>query len=147
MQNPDTLPSAFKVLLMARDAKSTKGADRQVLNALIMRAKPEKKYSCYPAYELLAEDTNLNIKTVKRAAQDLEKAGLIRRRIRHNQSNLFFINVRRLQEQVAEREAEEAARKKASEEEFDGFGDLMPITDSVDEDDYAGTGVETRKSL
>lgn len=46
---------------------------------------------CWPSYRLLAEDTQLDEGTLKRAAKALQEAGLIRRVIRRQRSNQFYV--------------------------------------------------------
>jgi len=99
MEKPKFL-SNFEVLRLVRDSRSTKHSQRLVLQAMALRANPKKGYSCFPSYETLALDTLLDEKTVRRAAADLEKADLISRRDQAYSSNLFYLNVRLLQEQA-----------------------------------------------
>ena len=93
--------SVFQVLRLVRDARSTKGAERQLLMALVLRCNPKENFKCWPSYALLAKDVQLDPMTLKRAAKKLEDREIIKRVIRPNHSNLFFINVALLQEQAA----------------------------------------------
>ena len=118
------LLSLFRLQLLVRDARSTKGARRALLNALTLRCRPDQRYSCFPSYATLAKDTMLDPATLKRAAMALEKAGLIKRKVRRNQSNVFFINVALLMKQAAEiKAADEAAQKALQDvdEEMEAF--------------------------
>lgn len=126
-------------MLWARDAQSTKGAEREVLYALILRCSSQKKYSCFPSYQQLAEDTGLNIKTVKRAAKKLEDAGIIKRLVRRNRSNIFQVQVGVLQKQAFERLAAKKAEKEALVKELD---DLTGLTEQELIEAEAGTPVE-----
>src|SRR5580698_5020947 len=116
----DTM-SNFELLRLIRDARSTRNADRELLFALGLRADPKKKFSCFPSYRQLALDTQLDEVTLKRAARRLEQAELIKRSIRANRSNLFFLNVPKLQEQKAKAEKEGA--KAAAFDEVSPFGE------------------------
>jgi DNA-binding MarR family transcriptional regulator len=103
--------SLFSVLLAIRDARSTRGAQREFLIALGLRCKPEQRFVCWPSYEQLAKDTQLKIVTLKKAARGLEEAGYISRTIRPHRSNKFFINMGKIvAEAEANREAEAEAR-------------------------------------
>lgn len=103
-------PSLLSLLWAIRDARSTSGAQRQLLVALALRCDESKYYSCWPSYDLLAEDCQLEPITLKRAAQKLEDANLIKRQTRANRSNKWFINVPLiLQQAKANRDADKAA--------------------------------------
>jgi hypothetical protein len=91
----------FSVMRTIRDARSTKNAPRELLYALAMRCDPAKKFICWPSYRTLALDTQLDEVTLKRAAKLLEDDGIIRRVVRANRSNCFFLNIALLQEQAA----------------------------------------------
>ena len=113
----------FRLLLLIRDSRSTRNAERELLMALALRCNPAKNYVCWPSYSMLAKDTQLNEATLQRAAKKLEAAGLIQRLIRPNSSNRFFLNVARLQQQAAEIKAAEAMAKAASPESMESpFG-------------------------
>jgi DNA-binding MarR family transcriptional regulator len=101
----------IRILWLIRDARSTKNSERELLYALALRCNPNKNYSCWPSYRLLAEDTQLDPATLQRAAKLLEGRQLIKRAQRRNRSNYFYLNIRLLQEQAAaveEREKEKA---------------------------------------
>ncbi len=107
--------SPFALLLMIRDAATTRGAQRALLNAIALRCRAEQQYSAYPSYACLAEDTLLDQKTLRRAARALEAAGLISRKGRGNHTNRFYLNVSLLKTQADDaktrRQAEKAARE------------------------------------
>ncbi len=84
--------SVFELMRIIRDARSTRGAQRAVLNAIALRCKPEEDFKCWPSYARLAVDCQLDRKTVTRAAKALVKAKIIAIRERSQKSNLFFIN-------------------------------------------------------
>jgi DNA-binding MarR family transcriptional regulator len=137
-QDFSSLPSAFKVLIWARNAGSTRGAQRELLYALILRCRKEAKYAAFPGYKLLAEDTGLHPITLKRAAAALIKAGIIKRHVRPNRSNMWFINVSLLQEQAAAREAEREERKRASQvdDESAPFPEPKPVSRKAADEEY-----------
>jgi hypothetical protein len=105
-----------------RDSQSTRGAERELLYALCLRARADRKYSCWPGYAQLSADTGLHTTTLKRAAQELERKQLIRRVVRKNSSNIWFLNVPLIVDMANAKLAEIEAAKV---EEFDGF-DLAP---------------------
>ena len=107
----DSIIPLISLLWLIRDARSTKGAERQLLDALAMRCNPKQGYSCFPSYALLAKGTGLSIISLKRAAAALEKAGKIRRRTRQNKSNIFFLNIALLQEEAAAQKAADQAER------------------------------------
>jgi DNA-binding MarR family transcriptional regulator len=129
----------FRVLRYIRDARSTQKAERALLLALGMRCQPAKKFIAWPSYRQLALDTCLDEVTLKRAAKKLEDANLIKRTIRPNRSNCFYINVPLLQQQAAAVKAAEDAAKGTSGDEGSPFGDPV-LTDSskADFDDQEG---------
>ena len=91
--------------------------------ALALRCNPKKRYSCWPSYRQLALDTGLHEVTLKAAAADLEEANLVKRVTRRNRSNIFFLNIAKLEEQAdAVRKAEAEARVKRAAEEENPFG-------------------------
>ena len=126
----------FKLLRLVRDARSTRNADRALLFALAMRCQPAKKFLSWPSYRQLALDTQLDEVTLKRAAKRLEDAGLLKRVVRANRSNCFFLNVELLQQQAAAiKEAEDAAKNNDDlESPF-----AQPVIDG--QDDYEEGGV------
>jgi DNA-binding MarR family transcriptional regulator len=106
-----TKPSILNLLLAIRDAASTKGAQRALLNALALRANPNNDFVCWPSYRMLSRDTCLDEGTLKRAAKRLEDAGLIRRVVRQQQSNRFFVHFDALAAQAeGQREARQLAK-------------------------------------
>ena len=133
----DVMP-VFAVLRLIRDARSTKNADRALLMALGLRCRPAEGFECWPSYRQLAQDTQLDEVTLKRAAKRLEDAKLIKRAIRQNRSNTFYLNIPLLQEQaVAVKAAEEAAKKADHHDDDSPFAQPVTVTanDDDDEDD------------
>lgn len=100
----------------SRDSHLVTKAEAMLLLMLILRCDPEKSYSCYPGYELLTEDTGLNMKTLKAAAAGLESKTLVKRRVRPNHSNTWFINAKLLHETA---EVNRAAKAAERTEDFD----------------------------
>jgi|GEM_PF-3688827 len=123
----------FRILRLVRDARSTKKADRALLYALVLRCRPAEKFIAWPSYARLALDTLLDEVTLQRAAKRLEEAGLIKRVVRANRSNHFYINVALLQDQAAKAKAEDAA-KRASDDVFDDSSFERPVMDDDDAD-------------
>jgi hypothetical protein len=87
----------FHLLIVIRDCRRFTGASRELMDALAMRAVPDQKtkgdlWRSWPDYGLLVKDTQRNIRTLKRAAADLEELKVIRRVERRNDSNLCFLN-------------------------------------------------------
>jgi DNA-binding MarR family transcriptional regulator len=116
----------MQVLRWARDLQgptAPKGAARPLLQAIILRANQQKRYSCFPSYETLAADCNMDAKTLKRAAKVLEDAGLIRRHVRRNRSNLFVVNVDLIQQEHVKHKAKRDAERQAREREA-GFAEF-----------------------
>jgi DNA-binding MarR family transcriptional regulator len=136
---PDVMP-VFRVLRFIRDARSTKKADRALLMALGMRCQPAKKFISWPSYKQLALDTGLDEVTLKRAAKRLEDAKLIKRTVRPNRSNCFYLNVALLQQQAAAvKAADDAARNVRGDES--PFGEPIldeAVTGATSADDEGG---------
>jgi DNA-binding MarR family transcriptional regulator len=127
--------SLASVLLHIRDARLTKGAKLLLLYTLALRCQPDKAYMCWPSYEQLALDTQLNIVTLKRAAQKLEEAGYISRVVRPNHSNKFFINMRKIQDEaLTNRAADHEAREARKVIEADEAPFELPTTDDAHAD-------------
>ena len=97
----------IRILWAIRDARSTKDSERELLYALALRCNPKNNYSCWPSYNQLAEDTQLDPATLQRAAKRLESKKLIKRVQRRNHSNRFYVNARLLQEQAAAMKAQD----------------------------------------
>jgi DNA-binding transcriptional regulator YhcF (GntR family) len=131
--------SVFRLLRLVRDARSTQNADRALLIALAMRCQPAKKFISWPSYRLLAQDTQLDEITLKRAAKRLEDSKLIRRVKRANRSNTFFINAALLQQQAAVVKAAEEAAKKHDEVESP-FEEPLAVDHEVSGEDDAEVG-------
>ena len=102
-----------QIVLMVRDSRSTKGAQRQLLMAIAIRANAKAKYSRFPSYARLADDAQLDEVTLRRAAAALERKGLIQRRRRTNRSNLFLLQVPMLEKHAAEAREARAQEKHA----------------------------------
>jgi hypothetical protein len=141
--------SLFSVLLAIRDARSTRGAQRELLIALGLRCQPELRFVCWPSYEQLAKDTQLKIVTLKKAARALEEAGYISRAIRPHRSNKFFINMGKiLAEAEVNRQADaeiRAVNKVAQAEESPFAAPVVndtPATEGVSEADDDVDGYE-----
>jgi len=107
-----------QLVLMVRDSRSTKGAQRQLLMAIAIRANAKVKYSCFPSYAQLADDAQMDQVTLRRAAAALEAKGLIKRRRRTNRSNLFFLQVLVLEGHAAEARAARTQEKQARQLAF-----------------------------
>ena len=69
MDRKSKLYGVFQLLLDIRDARSTKGASRELVMTLALRSDPTKKYVAWPSYARLAEDTQLDPVTLQRAAK------------------------------------------------------------------------------
>ncbi len=93
------------ILKLIRDARSTKHSDRIVLSALAIRVNPRKRHSCWPGQPLLVIDTQLDLKTVRAALDRLEANGLIARKKRFDDTDVYWINVALLQRQAAANKA------------------------------------------
>jgi hypothetical protein len=110
--NNNKLTGMLTIMGAVRDAQTTRGAQRELLMALCLRANPKRKYSCFPSYATLAEDTQLHVVTLKRAAGELESAGLIKRFTRVNKSNVFLLNIALILEQARKMKEEKAEKKR-----------------------------------
>ncbi len=130
----------FQVLLNVRDARSTTGSQRELLYALAFRCKPHELYSCFPSYAVLAKDTGLTIQSLRRAAQKLEKAGLISRKQRGYYTNLFHINARLLAAQAAEQR--ELDRKERHARKVAEKSGEAPFDPHAEEDAEGGNSTE-----
>ena len=127
--------SAFGLALALQASRSTKGAQRTLLMALILRCNPDKGYTCWPSYRRLADDTQLDEITLRRAAKQLEEKGLIRRKQRTMKSNIFVVNADVLLRHAAE--AQEARNQELAEM-------LGPdLAGSLTTDDVAASEEET----
>ena len=133
----DVMP-VFGVIRLVRDAQSTRNAERELMYALAMRCNPAKKFMSWPSYRMLASDTMLDQATLKRAAKRLEDQQLIKRVVRANRSNVFYLNVALLQQQAADVKAAEKVRKLAeSGQDESPFADVTMVADD-DVDDEGG---------
>jgi hypothetical protein len=90
------------LILDVRDSGLGKHSELILLYALASRVNPDRGFSCFPSYELLCADTRLDKKTLQRAAAGLEKSGLLRREIRPNHSNVWWLNVEKIQKTAIE---------------------------------------------
>jgi hypothetical protein len=111
----------------ARDSHLAAKAELMLLLMLIVRCTPEERYSCFPGYPQLVEDTGLNIKTLKAAAAGLEKKRLVERKVRPNHSNRWFINAKLLHETAV-------ANRAAKKEREEGYSDCpfeLPAVNAV----------------
>jgi DNA-binding MarR family transcriptional regulator len=129
MSNPK-LPTGFALLWTIRDARLVRNAENQLVMALAMRCNPTKGYTCFPSYSLLAKDTGCNINTLKKAAAELERKGLIRRRTRKSKANVFAICV----DQFLEPAAIQRAADRAEKEEFEDDNDPEPLENATPQD-------------
>ena len=90
------LPSTSVISWAIRDARLCRNAEWQLLIAIGLRVNPKDRFICWPSYKTLSLDTGVHPSTLKKAAEALEKKGLIKRRVRHNQSNIFTLNWERI---------------------------------------------------
>jgi len=112
--------STLKLLTLIRDSHQFSGSQRALLDALALRANPDRDYRCWPSYATLALDTGLDETTLRRAAKALEDANLIRRQRRKTRSNIFFVNVALIQKRALEEaEARSAALEAGGNSPFD----------------------------
>jgi hypothetical protein len=108
--------------LAVRDAHPVTGAPLVLLLALALRAKTSNDFrrcSCFPAYALLAKDTGLSIKTLKRAANELEQRGLIHRDTRMKRSNIWHVNAIKIWAMARAEHAKEVAADQAWKAEWE----------------------------
>jgi Helix-turn-helix domain len=138
MSNPK-LPTGLALLWTIRDARLVRNAENQLVMALAMRCNPAKGYTCFPSYSLLAKDTGCNINTLKKAAAELERKGLIHRRTRKSKANVLTICVDRFLEPAAIQRAADRAEREEFEDESDPKT-LENATPQVDPGDAAPQG-------
>jgi hypothetical protein len=108
--------------LAVRDAHPVTGAPLVLLLALALRAKTSNDFrrcSCFPAYAMLAKDTGLSIKTLKRAANELEQRGLIHRDTRMKRSNIWHVNAIKIWAMARAEHAKEVAADEAWKAEWE----------------------------
>lgn len=133
-ETPNKAPSTFTLLLAYRDAQSTRGGRRALPNALVLRTNSNESYICWPRFRRLAEDTQLDQRTLKRAAKALEEAGLIRRVTRRHRSNQFYVRFDVLLRQAASKsDAKKLAKEEVLRKLKDGE-EIIPIVSSEDDD-------------
>jgi hypothetical protein len=138
MSKPEVMP-IFRLLRLVRDSRSTKNADRGLLNAIVLRCNPANKFIAWPSYRQLALDTGLNMVTLKRAAKRLEEAKLIKRVVRANRSNCFYVNASLLQDQAAQvRAAEDEAKRTKTDDESPFEQPIIGDQDDDQGDDEGG---------
>jgi len=138
-ESTDNFMQVLTALGHIRDAGSTKGADRLVLIALLSRCANDGLFKCFPSYALLAYDAQVNIQTAKRSVRNLVQAGIVRRKVRRNQSNFFFINVSLLKEQAETALAETRRRREQEDADEDDFGEVERLS-RRDLDRHIGPG-------
>jgi DNA-binding MarR family transcriptional regulator len=105
----------FDMATWVRDSHLTKGSAQALLYTFVTRCDPKKDYSCFPTLDTLCADTGLDQKTVKRCADQLIKADLIKKAARFNSSNIWYVNVAKLQEAAERNRANKDAEKAAAE--------------------------------
>lgn len=147
------MAQCFRLLLRIRDMGAdegenknprewkggTEGANRAVLNALVLRANPERSYMSFPTYELLAADTGLHPTTCQRSVKWLEDRKLVKRSRQFNSSNRFFVNTKEIERLAAAKNEErkaaaELAREAAPDE--DPFPEAEAMSDTNPPPDY-----------
>lgn len=101
----------FELMRVIRDSRAVKNGPRLVLDALALRCRTEQEFRAWPSYRQLVLDTGLNMTTLKRIAKQLEERNLIRRKVKANKANTFFINVPLLQEMAQAARDEDQAEK------------------------------------
>ena len=109
--SPPELRSITLIQLDIRDAQLVKGSERLLLDAIALRGNRKQHYICFPAYALLSRDTQVSVRQLKDSAQSLVKKGLIKMRVRPNQSNIYQVQFEYIHGQAEEKRAE-AKRKK-----------------------------------
>ena len=98
--------SNFEVLRLIRDARSTEGATRGVLNILALGIDPNRDYFCFRSLKTIAEEAQLSVRQVQRSLNELKEMGLVRSEKRSHTSNNYWINVDLLVRQVEARKNE-----------------------------------------
>ncbi|MDE1156360.1 MAG: helix-turn-helix domain-containing protein [Acidobacteriaceae bacterium] len=104
--------TTLDILRDARNSGLFRKAAQSLYYHLALRADQSKQYSTYVGYPTLCADTGLDAKTLQKAAAELEDQGLIRRVVRPNHSNIWFLNV------TAVRDAVERIRENDVESPF-----------------------------
>lgn len=97
-QKQKTHLSFLDIIKDARDSRLFRKAEQSLYYHLALYVDSKKDYSCFPSYAALCEDTGLDAKTLQKAAASLQEKGLIHLHLRHNRSNLWFLNVAKVQE-------------------------------------------------
>jgi hypothetical protein len=118
---PNDAASFSQLVYLDRDLRDARlhemtAAEHLMLIHLAWRI--NKNYTCWPSIQQLVRDTGLNEYTLKRAGTALVNAKLVKRRIRKNRSNLWWINHKLLGERAeANREADRRAKEAIELEE------------------------------
>ena len=120
--SPPELRSITLIQLDIRDAQLVKGSERLLLDAIALRGNRKQHYTCFPAYALLSRDTQVSVRQLKDSAQSLVKKGLIKMRVRPNQSTIYQVQFEYIHG-LAEEKRAEAKRKK---QEIASLNDLRP---------------------
>jgi Helix-turn-helix domain len=107
--------SFLDMTLNLRDSRLAKGTDRAVLYTLNSRVRPEDRYSCFLSLDSIANDAGLNVKTVKRSIDRLAEANLLQKVQRFDNSNVYYLNVARMQDEAEKNRARVAAEKEQEE--------------------------------
>jgi hypothetical protein len=94
------------ILLAIRDCLEVKGAERAVLEAILLRADRKKQWGCFPSLPVIAADARLSVRSAQRSILTLEKAGLISITHRPYTSNFYHVNVKTILEAAAAKKAE-----------------------------------------
>jgi DNA-binding MarR family transcriptional regulator len=114
-----TTLSYIDILKDDRDSQLVRNSELVLLMMLSLRVNPTKQYSCFPSYQLLSRDTGLDMTTLKRAARSLEGKNLIRRKVRPNHSNLWYLNVGMIQQAAEENRASAKTEEDETGSPFD----------------------------
>jgi hypothetical protein len=132
---PQRQISLISIMWAIRDARLCRNAERQLLDAIALRVNA-KDFTCFPSYKTLHMDTGIHESTLKKNAMSLEKKGLIRRRIRHNKSNVFILNVTRIFQQAEKnRKADKEQKALMVADAFAGDADDSSAG-TVEENEY-----------
>ncbi len=99
-------PGIVTILLAIRDGLEVRGAERAVLEAILLRAGPEKNWGSFPGLPQIAVDTRLSVRSAQRSILTLEKAGLINITRRAYTSHFYHINVKKILEAAAAKKVE-----------------------------------------
>jgi DNA-binding MarR family transcriptional regulator len=103
--------SFLEMTINLRDSRLAKGTDLVVLYTLNSRVRAEDRYSCFPSLDSIADDAGLNVKTVKRSIDRLEKASLLQKVQRFDNSNVYYLNTALMQDEAEKNRAKTTANK------------------------------------